>query len=34
MGLSSWSNLWLFYVSELLGGAAAALAYKMVSGAD
>jgi aquaporin Z len=34
MGLSSWSHLWLFYVAEMAGAAAAALAYKMVNGAD
>jgi aquaporin Z len=34
MGLSSWSHYWVYLVSELAGGAVAALAYKVVNGAD
>jgi aquaporin Z len=34
MGLSAWHNFWVFLVGELGGGAVAALAYKLVNGAD
>jgi len=34
MGLSAWRHYWLFLVGELGGGAAAALAYRMVNGRD
>jgi aquaporin Z len=30
MGLSSWVNIWIFLVSELLGGALAAYAFKVI----
>ncbi len=30
MGLSSWSNIWIFLVAELLGGALAAYAFKAI----
>jgi aquaporin Z len=28
MGLSPWSNIWIYFVADLLGGAAAALVFK------
>jgi aquaporin Z len=31
MGLSSWGNYWLFLVGEFAGGAAAALAFRLVA---
>lgn len=31
MGLSAWGNIWIYLVATLLGGAAAALAYKAVN---
>lgn len=31
MGLSSWNNLWIFLVANFLGGAIAAMVYKMVN---
>jgi aquaporin Z len=34
MGLSAWSNIWIFLVAELLGGAAAALTFKTVNPGD
>jgi aquaporin Z len=34
MGLSSWSSIWLFFVSELAAGAAAALVFKTVNPGD
>jgi aquaporin Z len=34
MGLSSWGHYWIYLVSELAGGTAAALAYKVVNGDD
>ncbi len=34
MGLSAWSNIWIFLVANFAGGAAAALAFKAVGGAD
>ena len=34
MGLSSWGHYWVYVVSELAGGAVAALAYKVVNGSD
>jgi aquaporin Z len=32
MGLSAWSNFWLFMLGEFSGGVAAALVYKLVNG--
>jgi aquaporin Z len=32
MGLQTWGNLWIFLVGNFGGGAAAALAYKLVNG--
>lgn len=34
MGLSTWSNIWIYLVAEFLGGAAAAGAFKAVNPAD
>jgi aquaporin Z len=34
MGLSAWSNIWIFLVADLLGGAAAALTFKTVNPGD
>jgi aquaporin Z len=34
LGLFSWNNLWVYLVAELLGGAAAAFIFKMVSVRD
>jgi len=34
MKLSAWSNLWVFLVANLAGGAVAALTYKFVNGKD
>lgn len=34
MGLSSWSNIWIYLVADLVGGAAAAGAFKAVNPAD
>ena len=34
LGLSSWNNLWIYLVANLLGGVAAALAFKAVHPAD
>ena len=31
MGLSAWGNIWIYLVATLLGGAAAALVYKVVN---
>jgi aquaporin Z len=30
MGVSSWSNIWIFFVAELLGAVAAAFAFKAI----
>jgi 4-hydroxybenzoate polyprenyltransferase len=30
MGLSGWGNIWIFLVADFLGGAAAALVYKVL----
>jgi len=34
MGLSAWTNIWIFWVSELLAGAAAAALFKAVNPAE
>jgi aquaporin Z len=34
MGLSAWSNIWIFLVAELLGSAVAALTFKTVNPGD
>ncbi len=34
MGLAAWTNLWIYLVSELLAGAAAALVFKVMNPAD
>jgi aquaporin Z len=34
MGLSAWSSLWIYLVADLLGAAAAALAFKAVNPTD
>ncbi len=34
MGLSTWSNIWIFLVADLLGGAVAGLAFKVLSVSD
>ncbi len=34
MGLSGWPSIWILLVGELLGGAVAALAFKIVNPAD
>jgi len=34
MGLASWSSIWIFWVAELLAGAAAALVFKTVNPGD
>jgi aquaporin Z len=34
MGLSTWTNIWIFFVAEFLGGAVAALTFKAVNPAD
>jgi aquaporin Z len=34
MGLSAWSNIWIFLVAELLGGTVAALTFKTVNPGD
>jgi aquaporin Z len=34
MGLSSWGNLWIFLLADLLGGAAAAVTFKMLNPGD
>lgn len=34
MGLSSWSNIWIYLVSELAAGAVAALAFKAINPED
>jgi len=34
MGLASWSNIWIFWLAELVGGAVAALVFKTVNPGD
>lgn len=34
MGLSAWSSIWIFLLADFLGGAAAALAFKVVNPSD
>jgi glycerol uptake facilitator-like aquaporin len=34
MGLSSWSNIWIYLVADFAGGACAALAFKTLNPAD
>jgi aquaporin Z len=34
MGLSTWPNIWIFFVAELLAGAVAALTFKAVNPGD
>ena len=34
MGLSSWSNIWIYLVADFVGGAVAAAAFKAVNPAD
>jgi aquaporin Z len=34
MGLSSWSNIWIYLVADFVGGAAAAAAFKAVNPGD
>jgi aquaporin Z len=34
MGLSAWANLWIFLVANFLGGAAAAVTFKMLNPSD
>jgi aquaporin Z len=34
MGLSSWSNIWIFLVADFVGGAVAALTFKFVNPGD
>jgi aquaporin Z len=34
MGLASWSNIWIFWLAELVAGAAAALVFKTVNPGD
>ena len=34
MGLSAWTNIWIFWVSELIAGAAAAALFKAVNPAE
>jgi aquaporin Z len=34
MGLSAWSSIWIFLLADFLGGAAAALAFKVVNPGD
>lgn len=34
MGLSAWSSIWIFLVADFLGGAAAALTFKVVNPGD
>lgn len=34
MGLSAWTNIWIFWVSELVAGAAAAAVFKAVNPGD
>lgn len=34
MGLSSWSNIWIYLISNLLGGTAAGFVFKALSTSD
>jgi aquaporin Z len=34
MGLSAWSNIWIFLVADFVGGAVAALTFKFVNPGD
>jgi aquaporin Z len=34
MGISSWANYWIYLVADFLGGAVAALAFRLVSPGD
>jgi aquaporin Z len=34
MGLAAWSNIWIYWVSELVAGAAAALVFKIANPGD
>jgi aquaporin Z len=34
MGLSAWSNLWIYFLANLSGGAVAALAFKLINPED
>ena len=34
MGLSTWANIWIFFVAELLAGAVAAFTFKAVNPGD
>jgi aquaporin Z len=34
MGLSSWANIWIYFVAEFLGGAVAAGAFKALNPDD
>jgi aquaporin Z len=34
MGLSSWENIWIYLVANLVGGALAAVVFKFVNGTD
>jgi len=31
MGISSWSNIWMYLVADLVGGAVAAIIFKMIN---
>jgi aquaporin Z len=34
MGISPWSNIWIYLLAELVGGAAAAITFKSLAGAE
>ena len=34
MGLAAWPNIWIYWVGELVGGAAAALVFKIANPGD
>jgi Glycerol uptake facilitator and related permeases (Major Intrinsic Protein Family) len=34
MGLSAWSNIWIFLLADFVGGAVAALTFKFVNPGD
>ena len=34
MGIVAWSSLWIYFVAELAGGAAAATVFKLVNTED
>jgi len=34
MGLLSWSNVWIYFVADFVGGAVAASAFKALNRAD